>query len=207
MCAPEPVLTDDAMDAGFTNEMAADGSALIVRNLSGTWLLDECIRSWVKEDGIKNVTEFRDHLLHAAMADDVEVAGVIDCGHPDLITTSDMPNLIRKMYRGRFSSGHLDRPQLIRLILESLAASFAETVDQLAQVSGAAIDEIVMIGGGSRIEPLVELTRVTTALPVRVSYQEAASIGNIATQAVGAGLFETVEDARTLISATLKEIC
>lgn len=202
---PQPVLTVDAMNAGFTNEMSADGSALLVRNLSGTWLMDECIRAWAKADGLGDITEFRRSLIDSAMAEAVNVRGVIDCGHPDLITTTDMPALIGQLYRDRFGAENLDRVHTVRLILESLAASFAETVDQIRFVTGTPIEELVMIGGGSRIEPLVDLTRKATSLPVRVSYQEATSIGNIATQAVASGLFESISSARNFISDNLKE--
>ena len=203
----QPVLTSDAMNAGFTNEMSADGSALLVRNLSGTWLMDECIRAWAKADGLSDITEFRSSLIASAKTEDVNVRGVIDCGHPDLITTTNMPELIGQLYRDRFGAKDLDRVHTVRLILESLAASFAETVEQIRSVTGTAIDELVMIGGGSRIEPLVDLTGKTTSLPVRVSYQEATSIGNIATQAVASGLFESIQSARNFISDNLKESC
>jgi rhamnulokinase len=203
----QPVLTNDAMNAGFTNEMSADGSALLVRNLSGTWLMDECIRAWAKADGLSDITGFRSSLIASAKTEDVNVRGVIDCGHPDLITTTNMPELIGQLYRDRFGTKDLDRVHTVRLILESLAASFAETVEQIRSVTGAPIDELVMIGGGSRIEPLVDLTGKTTSLPVRVSYQEATSIGNIATQAVASGLFESIGSARNFISDNLKESC
>lgn len=202
---PEPSLLDATMNAGFTNEMAADGSALVVRNLSGTWLLDECIRSWASADGISDIGKYRRRLLASAMGDDVHINGVIDCGHPDLITTTDMPELIQRMYHDRVAKHDLDRAHIIRVVLESLAASFAETLDQLRTITGAPIDELVMIGGGSRIEPLVNLTRAATALPVRVSYREATSIGNIATQAVAAGHFDSIASARGFITAALKE--
>ena len=80
-------------------------------------------------------------------------------------------------------------------------------MEQIRYVTGTEIDELVMIGGGSRSEPLVDLTGKTTSLPVRVSYQEATSIGNIATQAVASGLFESIQSARNFISDNLKESC
>ena len=62
-----------------------------------------------------------------------------------------------------------------------------------------------MIGGGSRIEQLVALTEQATDLPVRVGHPEATSIGNICVQAVSAGVFDTMDQARAVTHAQQKE--
>ena len=62
-----------------------------------------------------------------------------------------------------------------------------------------------MIGGGSRIEQLVALTEQATDLAVRVGHPEATSIGNICVQAVSAGVFDTMDQARAVTHAQQKE--
>ena len=42
----EPNLSDAAFSGGFTNEGAADGSILLLKNLTGLWILQECVRGW-----------------------------------------------------------------------------------------------------------------------------------------------------------------
>lgn len=194
------VLTEFAEQAGFTNEVAADRSALLVRNLSGTWLLEECVRVWADEDSCDALT-LRTHLYRAAQNESVQVKGTIDCGAPELIGTRDMPKQIHEIYNRTYVDIELNRPQIVRLILESLAESFARTIVQTREITGRALVEIVMIGGGSRIEQLVSLTERATGLPVRVSHQEASSVGNICMQAVSAGLFTTMQQARVAVHA------
>jgi rhamnulokinase len=53
-----------------------------------------------------------------------------------------------------------------------------------------------MIGGGSQIAPLVDLTRQVTGLPVRTGPAEATSVGNLCIQAVASGVFATLGEAR-----------
>ena len=44
-----PLQSPEAFRLGFTNEGAADGSALCLRNLTGLWILQECMRFWKTE--------------------------------------------------------------------------------------------------------------------------------------------------------------
>ena len=198
----EPILTAQAMAYGFTNEMAADRSALIVRNLSGTWLLDECLRQWAAQDGLDDLTGLRADLLRKAANDDVSIAGAIDCGSPALVGTTDMPGEINRLYTQDTGGPSLDRVHMVALILESLAQSFADTIGQLEELTGVRPRQVVMIGGGSRIESLVERTGEVTGLPVVVSHQEATSIGSICIQAAAAGVFTDVPQARGAVDAT-----
>ncbi len=195
-----PVLTGEAERNGFSNEVAADGSALLVRNLSGTWLLEECLRDWAKESGVdsSSLADLRGQLCVASEAESGQIAGTIDCGAQDLIGAGDMPARILAMYQRTHGHAELTRPQMVRLILESLAYSFAETISKAQEITGRDLNRVIMIGGGSRIEQLVTLTERATGLPITVSHQEATSIGNICSQAVSSGLFGTMKQARTV---------
>jgi rhamnulokinase len=198
----KPVLNEQAEEARFTNEVAADGSVLLVRNLSGTWLLEECLRTWAADSTHDNdLHELRSRLLHAAADDAAMVAGTIDCGDPVLISTRDMPAELSDLYLRAHGAADLTQPQIVRLILESLAESFATTISRTSDLTGKALREVIMIGGGSRIELLVSLTERATGLPVRVSHQEATSIGNICVQAVSAGVFASIDQARAAVNA------
>ena len=42
----EPNLSDAAFHGGFTNEGAADGRVLLLKNMTGLWILQECVRLW-----------------------------------------------------------------------------------------------------------------------------------------------------------------
>ncbi len=45
-----PVTSSEALRLGFTNEGSACGKALLLRNITGLWLLQECMRQW-KDEG------------------------------------------------------------------------------------------------------------------------------------------------------------
>ena len=46
----EPNTSEEAFRLHFTNEGGADGAILLLRNLTGLWILQECLHQWEKED-------------------------------------------------------------------------------------------------------------------------------------------------------------
>ena len=44
-----PVTSEQARELGFTNEGGCGGSTLLMRNITGLWILQECLRQWEKE--------------------------------------------------------------------------------------------------------------------------------------------------------------
>ena len=46
VAADEPNLSDEFFHLGFTNEGSAEGGVLLLRNLTGLWILQECVRIW-----------------------------------------------------------------------------------------------------------------------------------------------------------------
>ncbi|MBK9738331.1 MAG: rhamnulokinase [Actinobacteria bacterium] len=194
-----PILTEDARRADFTNEVGAEGSNILMRNLSGTWLLEECLRTWSEtDDGDTAVATLREELIaEAAALDSSALSATIDPGAPELIERGDMPARIGALYvRASGESRTLPRVEIVRLILESLAASFADTIRTASSLGDRDLADVRMIGGGSRIDLLVRLTEQATGLPVHVGHPEATSIGNICVQAAASGAFPDLRSAR-----------
>jgi rhamnulokinase len=191
----EPVLTEEAMEAGFTNEVGAEDSTVFIRNLNGTWLLDECLREWSEADSRVDVASLRADLLAAATGLP-ESSVAIDPGASELIEHGRMSDRIVDLYRRAGGSGVMTRAEVVRLILDSLALSFAATVTTAGRLTGVGLERIHMIGGGSQIDLLVRLTERASGLPVLVGHSEATSIGNVCAQAVAAGVFANLPAAR-----------
>jgi rhamnulokinase len=197
--ATAPVLTEDARSAGFTNERGAEGSTLLIRNLSGTWLLDECLREWTSADSAADPTLLRAELLAAAAREPASEV-TIDPGAAELIVSSGMVDALAGLHARKGGRARLSRAQTVRLVVDSLAASFADSVHEAGRLTGVTPERIHMIGGGSQIELLVQLTQAASGLPVVVGHPEATSVGNICVQAVAAGLFANLVDARAAAS-------
>jgi rhamnulokinase len=192
-----PVLTQEGQDLGFTNEEGADGRLLVMRNLSGTWLLDECLRTWAEDLSITDLTAFRNTLLSGLRTAEMDFGDVIDPGDPTLLQPGDMPQRIHSLYAqvtGRSLSS--DPKDTVALILRSLAIAFAQAIQGAAHLTNQDLQEVVIIGGGSQIEPLIELTQRAVGLPVKRGPVEATGLGSVLVQAVAAGQFDSLDDAR-----------
>ena len=65
----EPNLSEEAFNGGFTNEGSADGGALLMKNLTGLWILQECVRMWDAAGSITNGRSWSaPHLLRSRSA-------------------------------------------------------------------------------------------------------------------------------------------
>lgn len=179
---PEPVLTDDARAANFTNEGGVDGRVRFLRNVMGLWLLTETLRTWERAGTRTDL----DEVLQAAAC--LPHGGpLVDPDDPVFLPPGDMPARIDAACRTAGLAVPEDRPAVVRCILDSLAAAYGRAVDDAARLSGRAVDVIHVVGGGSRNALLCALTARATGRPVVAGPVEATAIGNALVQARALG--------------------
>jgi rhamnulokinase len=180
-----PIRTDASRLANFTNEGGVDGRIRFLRNVTGLWLLQESIRGWEHDGGPVDLAA----LLAAAGA--LPTGGPrIDPNDPVFFPPGDMPSRIAasdSRLDGREPAG---RAAIVRCILDSLAAAFADTVADAERLSGRAVTLIHVVGGGSQNALLCQLTADAAGLPVVAGPIEATAIGNALVQARAHGLIE-----------------
>lgn len=186
-----PVLSDDALAAGFTNEAGVAGRTLVMRNLTGLWLLEQCLPRWGNP-------RLPDLLAQAALAGRNLF---IDVGAADLIGSTDVPGDLARACRAS-GQPEPDAPgEYVRCILLSLALAYRRTIRRAAELTGRNVSVVHLVGGGSRNALLCQLTADACGVPVLAGPAEASSLGNVGMQAVAAGELSSVEDLRSLISA------
>jgi rhamnulokinase len=186
--ADRPALSDEARKSGFTNERSADGRYLVLRNLSGLWLLESCLSAWTPGDR----TKARSDLLEKA--EKLPEGPLVDVGDPVLRAPGDMPARIAGL-AGR----PLSPEQTVRCILDSLATAFATSLRSAAELTGVTMRRVHLLGGGSRVAALARSTVRATGLPVLAGPGEATSIGNLMVQAVASGVFRSLDEARAAV--------
>lgn len=195
----EPIVTDAARAANFTNEGGVDGRVRFLHNVTGLWLLSETVRAWEEADGAPVD-------LGRLLADAGAVsapADVFDADDPLLSTPGDMPSRIAALL-GRDAPGPADRPAFTRAIVESIAAAFASTVHTAGVLTGRDIDVVHLVGGGALNALLCQATADRTGLPVLAGPVEATALGNVLVQARALGAFgpdATLEDVRDRVRA------
>ena len=180
----QPVLTEASRAANFTNERGVDGTTRYLRNVGGLWLLSECQRTWAAEGYGSRL----DQLLEAAAA--LPGGGPrINADDPAFIAPDNMPERISAAVR-RTGEVLADRhAAVVRCILDSLAAGYAQTIADAERLSGTRADTVHIVGGGSQNRLLCQLTADATGRSVVAGPVEATALGNVLVQARAAGVF------------------
>ena len=85
-----------------------------------------------------------------------------------------------------------------RVVLQSLAAKYAEATRALNAMLPSPIKTLHIIGGGSQNELLNRLTQEALGIPVEAGPVEATAIGNILTQALAKGEVSDINEMRSI---------
>jgi rhamnulokinase len=187
-----PILTEESRLANFTNEGGVDGRVRFLHNVMGLWLLSESMRAWQTDDLAG--------LLAAAAAVTAKVA-VFDADDPRFLSPGDLPARIVEYCREHGLPVPQSRAEYVRSIVESLAATFARTVDRASELSGTRVEVVHLVGGGSQNELLCQLTADRCGRPVLAGPTEATALGNVLVQARALGLIAgSIESLRALVA-------
>ena len=182
----DPVVTEEARRANFTNEGGVDGTIRFLKNVSGLWLLSESMRQWGHDATDAQRSSDLETLLAEAAAITTPVA-VFDPSDDRFTPPGDMPTRIREWCNEHGVEPPHTRAEVVRSILESLAAAYAETLATAEELTGRSIETIHIVGGGSQNTLLCRLTAQRSGRRVLAGPVEATAIGNLLIQARAVG--------------------
>ena len=192
---PAPIITPRARALNFTNEGGVCGTTRLLKNIAGMWLLQSCRRKWAA-DGQR--VDYQD-LLAAADDDSLAFKVLFDPDHAAFLHPPDMVAAIQQYCRDT-GQREPDTPAAVtRAILESLAFKYRYVVESLEQLTGVPVEEIHIVGGGSRNRLLNQFTADATGRLVVAGPVEATALGNIVMQMVATGTVASLADARRMV--------
>ena len=189
-----PVLTSEAFAANVTNELGADGTVRALKNVTGMWLLEECRRTWHLAGRDYAMPE----LLKLA-SDARTFETLIDPNDPLFSPPGGMPERIHNYCVERGLTPPQSDGEYAICILKSLAHAYKKTLDEISAVTGRSIEMIHILGGGSQNDLLNQLTADVCGVTVKTGPVEATLFGNIAVQAISAGVLANLSEARAII--------
>jgi rhamnulokinase len=174
-----PVLSEASREANFTNEAGIDGTTRYLRNVTGLWLLQECLRCWD--------SPVLSRLL-AAAASVAPLRFVVDADDPVFLPPGDMPGRIVSWLASRGLPVPSGPAEIVRCIVDSLAMAYRRALLDAQELSGQHADVVHIVGGGARNELLCQLTADALGLPVMAGPAEATALGNVLVQARSLGV-------------------
>lgn len=189
----EPILTEQARLAQFTNEGGVGGSVRFLQNITGLWILQRLMAEW-KAQGEEQL--FDEIIPQAAITEISTIIAVDD-------TTFQNPDCMEAAIIGYCKSKTLPIPknkvEFVRCILQSLAYKYMQAVEKMNQCLPSPIKQLNIIGGGSQNKLLNQLTANYLGIPVYAGPVEATAMGNILMQTMAKGEISNIRELREII--------
>lgn len=191
----EPILTEEARRAEFTNEGGIGGKITFLQNITGLWFIQRLMAEW-KEEGDE---QQYDILLPAA--EKAVIDTVIPVDDAAFQNPPSMQQAIIDYCNAHNLTAPTSKAETTRIVLQSLAAKYAEATSALNAMLPSPIKKLHIIGGGSQNKLLNRLTEEALGVPVEAGPVEATGIGNILTQALAKGEVSDIAEMRRIVKA------
>lgn len=172
-----PVINETTREANLTNEGGVFGTIRLLKNITGMWVVEQCLKKW-KSEGTTYTYPEMVNLAEGAPA----FKAFIDPDDPAFVAPADMPAAIDEYLKRTGQPLPENHGEYIRLIFESLALKYRYILDIFREAAGHPIEVLHVIGGGSRNQLLNRFTANAIGLPVVAGPAEASALGNIMMQ-------------------------
>lgn len=189
-----PLVTPQALKLNFTNEGGVNGTTRLLKNVMGLWMFQGCRNYWSA------------HGQNADYHELVELAGrepaftyLVDPDDEGFLRTANMPAAIDEFCRKTNQPTPSSPGAYVRCVLESLALKYRAVVRSLEQLCGKRIEQIRVIGGGSKNRMLNQFTADATGLRVLAGPAEATALGNVAVQILATGAAGSLKEVRAIV--------
>jgi rhamnulokinase len=195
-----PIITEDGLNANFTNEGGVEGTFRFLKNIMGLWLLQQCRKEWLSS------TQYSYDDLMRLANEAKPFRSLIDPDYSDFFNPSSMQESIRGYCRKTGQSAPENPAEFVRCILESLALKYRTTLEQLRLLTGRKIAKVHIIGGGSQNRLLCQYAANAMGVPVIAGPIEATAIGNILMQAHALGHVGSLDEIRSIVAQSLQPV-
>jgi rhamnulokinase len=195
----DPVMSERARALGFTNEGGCAGKTLLMRNITGLWILQECMRQWNKEGRGCGWEELIAAARAATAFRSVILPNAAEFGAP-----GNMLEAIRKACRAAGEPAPETVAEFARCCLESLSLAYWSALGALRELTGREIRTLRVVGGGCLNTLLCQMTADACACMVVCGPVEASALGNVMMQAVAVGELPDVPAGRAAVGESLE---
>ena len=189
-----PVLTPQAMQLNFSNEGGVSRTTRLLKNVMGLWMLQRCRQSWAGQGRLFEYAELMD-----AAGGEPGFRHLVDPDDGSFLLPDDMPAAIDRFCVRTDQPTPSGPNGYTRAVLESLALKYRLVIRDLEAVTGRHIEQLRVIGGGSKNRLLNQFTADATGIRVVAGPAEATAIGNIVVQILATGEASTLAEARAII--------
>ncbi|MBR3738640.1 MAG: rhamnulokinase, partial [Eubacterium sp.] len=181
-----PVLSEKALKANFTNEGGINCRFRFLKNYMGMWLFQNIRKDLNKElsyDDMMNLAKESGEFYYINTNDEAFLA----------------PENMIGAIKTYLKNDNLSLGAIINSVYHSLAQAYANVVSEIESVCDKEIDSVNIVGGGCKDEYLNYLTAQYTGKKVFAGPVEATATGNLISQMMFSKELESLEEARELV--------
>lgn len=195
----EPNISAEALKLRFTNEGGADGKFLLLKNITGLWLLQECLQYWRSQG-----TDYRWSDVVRAASEAAPLQCVIDPNGQNFQVRGNIPLAIQNYCRTTSQAVPTTIGGIVRCALESLSLKYRSGLEALESLTGRDIQTIRVVGGGALNTVLSQMTADACNRRVVTGPIEASALGNAMLQAIATGHVRDLASGRAAISESVQ---
>lgn len=191
---PQPVINQEAMSRNVTNEKGCENKTSFLKNITGTWLIQESRRHWAGEG-----QEYSFAHLEQMAERTKAFQAFIDPDAPEFMKPGNIPGRIRKAAERTGQKIPQTEGAVIRCIHESLALKYRMAIEEIEQCTGREYHAVYMVGGGAKSRLLCQMTANACGRPVTAGPAEATIAGNMGIQLMALGAVSDQKELRRLM--------
>lgn len=195
----DAIITEETYALNFTNEGGIEGTTRFLKNITGMWLLEQCLKEWKKE-GITYAYEKLVLMAESGTA----FQSLIDPDHTSFANPLSMTRAITDYCEATGQIAPTSHTEFVRCIFESLSLKYKSVLGLLINLAPFDIEKLHVIGGGSKNQLLNQWTANAIGIPVMAGPSEATAIGNIMIQAKAAGCVDSLQEMRQIIRDSIQ---
>lgn len=188
----DPLLSQQAFEENYTNEWGAYKTYRFLKNITGMWTVQEIARmldyQYTFAEMAEQAYQVEPFLQYVNLNDD------------RFINPNNMITEIQDYCR---ESGQIVPEtvgELVMCVYSNLALAYAHEWTILENLIGHKLDVLHIVGGGSNVKLLNQLTADVIGKPVIAGPGEATAFGNIMVQMITSGELQDLKEARLWLS-------
>lgn len=186
-----PLLSSAAYEANFSNEGGYQGRFRVLKNIMGLWMIQSIRRNLNKQYSFAQLEQMAKQA--AAFTTQINVNDAA------FLAPDNMLQAVKSYCIAHGMQPPATIGETMQCVYTSLAACYANFVQELCTVTGRRYTAIHIVGGGSKDAYLNQLTANATGLPVYAGPTEGTALGNLIVQFIMAGYFDDLAQARQAI--------
>ena len=190
----EPILTEEARLAQFTNEGGVEGRIRFLQNITGLWILQRLMSEWETRG------EEQSYDTIIPQAAEAKIGTIIPVDDAAFMNPENMEAALINYCKEHKLQIPRSKAEIVKCVLQSLAFKYKQAVEQLNRCLPSPIRQLNIIGGGSQNKLLNQLTADELGIPVYAGPVEATAIGNILTQAMAKGEIADLRELRDIVA-------